>query len=145
MAIDWGELTGMGPAEVEVVRFALGTCWFQADLTPGDVYEHYERHSAVGLDERLLELSMRILVPSMAIGCLGAMGACRPESSGSESRHSSSGRWPSSIEASVDELASSGSRFPASSSGNRKSVGKFTGVVGHDPSVVAGSRLQPAE
>lgn len=74
VAIDWGELTGVGPAEVDVVRFALGTCWFQTDLTPGDVYERYERHSTVHLDERLLELSMRIMVPSQAIGCLGTMG-----------------------------------------------------------------------
>lgn len=72
-AIDWGELTGRGPAEIDVVTFALGSCWFQTDLTPLEVYERYDRHSTVGLDEELLDLSLRVLIGSRAIGSLGSM------------------------------------------------------------------------
>lgn len=74
VAVDWGELTGVGPPEIDVVRFALGTCWFQTDLTPTEVYDRYDGHSTVPLDERQLELSTRLLFPSHAIGCLGTMG-----------------------------------------------------------------------
>ena len=64
VAIDWGELTGTGPAEMDLVWFAsMGTAvlpgapTWRIDAMPGDVFDIYASHSARPLDRRALDLA----------------------------------------------------------------------------------------
>jgi hypothetical protein len=65
VAIDWGELTGIGPAEIDVAWFALMSGW-RLDWTPGEVFAAYDRQASRPLDPRALDLA--------CIGSLAQMG-----------------------------------------------------------------------
>jgi hypothetical protein len=64
VAIDWGELTGTGPAEMDVVWLsALGTgvlpgapTW-RIDAMPDEIFAAYAAHAARPLDRRALDLA----------------------------------------------------------------------------------------
>src|SRR5262249_16843938 len=63
--IDWGELTGFGPAEVDVAWYALkGSARLNAD--PDAVFDDYEAESGNALDPRALDL--------VCVGSLAQMG-----------------------------------------------------------------------
>ena len=70
VAVDWGELTGIGPAEFEIVRFAAGSCGKHTDLHPIEVYDLYNRHASVKLDTDLLRLAALACMTSNGIGNL---------------------------------------------------------------------------
>jgi aminoglycoside phosphotransferase (APT) family kinase protein len=63
--IDWGDLTGYGPAEVDVAWYAVrGSARIDADL--GDLFADYEAASGRKLDPRALDL--------VCLGSLAQMG-----------------------------------------------------------------------
>ena len=64
VAIDWGELTGTGPAEMDLAWFAaIGTAvlpgapTWRIDATPDEVFAIYASHSARPLDPRALDVA----------------------------------------------------------------------------------------
>jgi hypothetical protein len=65
VAIDWGELTGIGPAEIDVAWFAVMSGW-RIDGMPGDVFAAYDRQAGRRLDPKALDLA--------CIGSLAQMG-----------------------------------------------------------------------
>ena len=65
-AIDWGELTGFGPREVDVVWFALMSTRSRLAAQPNDIVSFYERSSRVMLDPVIVDLA--------CIGSLAQMG-----------------------------------------------------------------------
>lgn len=65
VAIDWGELTGTGPAEIDVAWFAVMSGW-RIDGLPGDVFSAYDRQARRRLDPSALDLA--------CIGSLAQMG-----------------------------------------------------------------------
>jgi hypothetical protein len=73
VAIDWGELTGPGPAEIDVVRFAFSACDLYCDLQPNDMFEMYDRHARLPLDPDLLRLAILGDVACFGVGRLAAM------------------------------------------------------------------------
>jgi hypothetical protein len=66
IAIDWGELTGFGPREVDVAWFALMSTRARLDATPDEVFSVYEEVTASALDPTILDLA--------CIGSLAQMG-----------------------------------------------------------------------
>ena len=65
VAIDWGELTGSGPAEIDVAWFAIMSgC--RLDCLPDEVFAAYEQRASRRLDPRALDLA--------CIGSLAQMG-----------------------------------------------------------------------
>ncbi len=56
-AIDWGELTGFGPREVDVAWFALTATRSRLDLHPTEVADLYERTSGTPLNRDVLGLA----------------------------------------------------------------------------------------
>lgn len=65
VAVDWGELTGVGPAEVDLAWFALQGTW-RIDATPDALFAAYATHAERRLDPRALDLA--------CIGSLAQMG-----------------------------------------------------------------------
>ena len=65
VAIDWGELTGIGPAEIDVAWFAV-MCGWRTDGLPGDVFAAYDERAHRRLDPTALDLA--------CIGSLAQMG-----------------------------------------------------------------------
>jgi hypothetical protein len=65
VAIDWGELTGSGPREVDVAWYAQkGSTWI--GCTPEDVFSDYDAASSEPLDRQALDLA--------CVGALAQMG-----------------------------------------------------------------------
>ncbi|MGH9187129.1 MAG: hypothetical protein ACRD0U_15130 [Acidimicrobiales bacterium] len=87
-AIDWGELTGVGPREADVAWFALMSTRARLDVDPDDVFATYQDVSGSALDPAIVDLA--------CIGSLAQMGfrlaavACL--SSRPEARHEASTR-----------------------------------------------------
>ena len=73
VAIDWGELTGPGPAELDVVRFAFAACDLYCELGPDDMFEIYDREARVSLDPDLLRLAILADVACFGVGRLAVM------------------------------------------------------------------------
>ena len=73
VAIDWGELTGPGPAEIDVVRFAFAACDLYCDLQPDELFEMYDRHARLPLDRDLLRLAILGDVACFGVGRLGVI------------------------------------------------------------------------
>jgi len=65
VAIDWGELTGVGPAEIDVAWFALMS-GPSVDLTPEEMFAAYEAQACRRLVPKALDLA--------CIGSLAQMG-----------------------------------------------------------------------
>ena len=65
VAIDWGELTGIGPAEIDVAWLAIMSGW-RMDVLPGEIFAAYDRHAVRRLDPTALDLA--------CIGSLAQMG-----------------------------------------------------------------------
>jgi hypothetical protein len=65
VAIDWGELTGIGPAEVDVAWFAV-MCGWRVEGMPSDAFGMYDEHAGRRLNPRALDLA--------CIGSLAQMG-----------------------------------------------------------------------
>ena len=65
MAVGGGELTGIGPAEIDVAWFAIMSGW-RLDWMPGEVFAAYEQQAGRRLDPRALDLA--------CIGSLAQMG-----------------------------------------------------------------------
>ncbi len=65
VAIDWGELTGIGPAEIDVAWFAVMSGW-RLDCLPDEVFAAYEQQASRRLEPRALDLA--------CIGSLAQMG-----------------------------------------------------------------------
>jgi hypothetical protein len=65
VAIDWGELTGIGPAEIDVAWFAVMSGW-RIDGPPDDLFAAYDEHAGRRLDPTALDLA--------CIGSLAQMG-----------------------------------------------------------------------
>ena len=65
VAIDWGDITGVGPREIDVAWYALKGC-DRIGCTPRDVFADYEEASASRLDPEALDL--------VCIGSLAQMG-----------------------------------------------------------------------
>lgn len=61
VAIDWGELTGSGPAETDLAWFAMQAAW-RLDVSPADIFDGYEAHATRPCDPTALDLA-----------CIGAM------------------------------------------------------------------------
>lgn len=75
VAIDWGELTGTGPAEMDLAWFAAmntvappGRAEWAVDAMPDEVFSTYEHMSGRGLDTRALDLSCIGMLAQ--VGCL---------------------------------------------------------------------------
>jgi hypothetical protein len=75
VAVDWGELTGVGPAEFDIVRFAFGACGYSTSLTPPEVYELYNGHVMVPLDGELVRLATLSCSVNNGIGNLATIAA----------------------------------------------------------------------
>ncbi len=65
VAIDWGELTGIGPAEIDVAWFAVMS-GSRVDWMPDETFQAYEVHAGRRLDRKALDLA--------CIGSLAQMG-----------------------------------------------------------------------
>lgn len=65
VAIDWGDLTGFGPPEVDVAWYALMNM-LRIDGTPDDAFADYEAAAAVPLDPTALDV--------VCVGSLAQMG-----------------------------------------------------------------------
>jgi hypothetical protein len=65
VAIDWGELTGLGPAEIDVAWLAVMSGW-RMHVLPDEVFAAYDQHADRRLDPRALDLA--------CIGSLAQMG-----------------------------------------------------------------------
>jgi aminoglycoside phosphotransferase (APT) family kinase protein len=65
VAIDWGELTGIGPAEIDVAWLAVMSGW-RMDVLPDEVFAAYGQQADRRLDPRALDLA--------CIGSLAQMG-----------------------------------------------------------------------
>ena len=65
VAIDWGDLTGFGPPEIDVAWYALMNT-LRIDATPDDVFADYEAAAGRSLDAVALDLA--------SIGSLAQMG-----------------------------------------------------------------------
>jgi hypothetical protein len=65
-AIDWGELTGLGPREIDVAWFALMSTRSRLDAQPGEVFALYQEASGSTLDPTILDLA--------CVGSLAQMG-----------------------------------------------------------------------
>lgn len=70
VAVDWGELTGRGPAEFDVVRFAFAASGFHAPLAPAEILEVYDRHALRPLDPDLVRLAMLATMATNGVGLL---------------------------------------------------------------------------
>ncbi|MGH9139229.1 MAG: hypothetical protein ACRD0G_19645 [Acidimicrobiales bacterium] len=100
-AIAWGELTGVGPREVDVAWFALMSTRARLDVDPNDVFAIYQQVSGSALDPAIVDLA--------CIGSLAQMGfrlatvarlASRPEA-----RHEASTRlawWADRVRTALD-------------------------------------------
>ena len=73
VAVDWGEATGIGPAEFDIVRFAFGACGLTTDLTPPDIYNIYDHHTSTRLDDGLLRLATLACMANNGIGNLATI------------------------------------------------------------------------
>ena len=56
VAIDWGDLTGIGPAEIEVTYFAVHGGW-RIDWMPDDVFAAYNLYASRPLEPSALDLA----------------------------------------------------------------------------------------
>ena len=65
VAIDWGELTGIGPAEIDVAWLAMMSGW-RMDGQPDEVFAAYDQTADRRLDPMALDLA--------CIGSLSQMG-----------------------------------------------------------------------
>ena len=65
VAIDWGDLTGVGPREIDVAWYALKGAT-RIGCEPGDLFTQYEEVSGARLDREALHL--------VCIGSLAQMG-----------------------------------------------------------------------
>jgi hypothetical protein len=65
-AIDWGELTGLGPREVDVAWFALMSTRSRLDAEPDELFALYEKLSGRTLDPVIVDLA--------CVGSLAQMG-----------------------------------------------------------------------
>lgn len=65
VAIDWGELTGTGPAETDVAWFAVQGTW-RVDMLPDEVFWLYDQHATRPLDRTALDLA--------CVGAVAQMG-----------------------------------------------------------------------
>src|SRR5205814_9179116 len=65
VAIDWGELTGIGPAEIDVAWLAMMSGW-RMDALPDEVFAAYDQRAYRRLDSMALDLA--------CIGSLAQMG-----------------------------------------------------------------------
>jgi hypothetical protein len=65
VAIDWGELTGIGPREIDVAWYAHKGC-VRIGCTPDEVFSDYGAESGEPLDEQALDLA--------CVGALAQMG-----------------------------------------------------------------------
>jgi Phosphotransferase enzyme family len=65
VAIDWGELTGVGPAEIDVAWLAMMSGW-RMDALPDEVFAAYDQRAYRRLDPMALDLA--------CIGSLAQMG-----------------------------------------------------------------------
>jgi aminoglycoside phosphotransferase (APT) family kinase protein len=65
VAIDWGDLTGLGPAEIDVAWFAIQSGW-RIDGTPDDLFAAYDAQASRRLDPQALDLA--------CIGAFAQMG-----------------------------------------------------------------------
>jgi aminoglycoside phosphotransferase (APT) family kinase protein len=65
VAIDWGDLTGIGPAEIDLAWFAV-TSRGRIEWTPDEVFAAYETQGGRRLDPRALDLA--------CIGALAQLG-----------------------------------------------------------------------
>jgi hypothetical protein len=70
--IDWGELTGVGPAEMDVAWFACtstfwmpGSTTWAVDALPGELFQVYEARAGRPLDPLALDLA-----------CIGMLAQC---------------------------------------------------------------------
>lgn len=72
-AVDWGELTGAGPAELYVVRFALSSSRLHCDLEPKEMLDLYTDHAAEPLDPELVRLAVLGDVTTYGVGKLAVI------------------------------------------------------------------------
>lgn len=100
-AIDWGELTGQGPREVDVAWFALMGTRSRLDAEPDEVFALYEEASGSTLDPTILDLA--------CIGSLAQMGfffaAVVGLGGGPEAQHTAATRlvwWNDRVRAALD-------------------------------------------
>ena len=75
VAIDWGELTGFGPAEIDVTWFALLNGW-QFEWLPEEVFAAYDAQPGRRLDPRALDLAC---IGSLAQQGFRLAGRCRAD------------------------------------------------------------------
>lgn len=75
VAVDWGELTGPGPAEFDVVRFALASSNVHVDLEPMEIIEIYRRHATWPLDSELVRLGLLAVMATNGVGLVSLIQA----------------------------------------------------------------------
>jgi aminoglycoside phosphotransferase (APT) family kinase protein len=80
VAIDCGELTGPGPAEIDVVRFALSACYLHCELEPAEMIDIYGAHAQQPLDVELLRLAILADVATYGVGRLAVIRDYKDES-----------------------------------------------------------------
>ena len=100
-AIDWGELTGVGPREVDVAWFALMSTRSRFDAEPADVFALYEQANGQALNPSVLDL--------VCMGSLAQMGfylaAVARHSSRPETRNAAAARlqwWVDRVRVALD-------------------------------------------
>jgi len=81
VAVDWGELTGTGPAEMDLAWFAAtgtgvmpGAPTWRIDARPDEVFAVYEAHAARPLDRRALDLACLGMITQMGWYLTGVLG-----------------------------------------------------------------------
>jgi hypothetical protein len=102
-AIDWGELTGVGPREVDVAWFTVMSTRSRLDADPSDVFTLYEQASGAPLNRPVLDLA--------CIGSLAQMGfflaAVARHAGRPEARHTAATRlawWVDRVQATLDRV-----------------------------------------
>lgn len=68
VAVDWGELTGSGPAEIDVLRFAFASYAVHTDVEPAEMVEMYNNHSGHALDHEVLRLAALAVIATYGVG-----------------------------------------------------------------------------
>ncbi len=75
VAVDWGEVTGVGPAEFDLVRFCFGASGYQTDLRHDQIHELYTSSVSDPLDPELLRLATLACMANNGIGNLAGVAA----------------------------------------------------------------------
>jgi hypothetical protein len=102
-AIDWGELTGVGPAEVDVAWFAVMSTRSRFAADPSEVFALYETVSGVSLDPIVVDLACIGSLAQMGFSLAGTVrDARRPETQQAAARLL--GWWVERVLASLDRV-----------------------------------------